>query len=590
MTSVDSGTLPPTLQCVLDQADIPAEHAPSDAQWSHLLGLLARACDETERRAAERELRRAKEAAESANQAKDVFLANMSHELRTPMTVVIGATELLLESELTDDQRHVLEGVQRSGRVLLGLINDILDYSKIGSGKFQLSVCDFDLRTEVQEACDALRSSAEHKRLQLKLDIAPDVPRWLRGDPLRLRQVITNLVANAVKFTHKGSVRVRVRGTFSEDLIAPIRVEVEDTGAGMRRSLLPKLFEPFSQGDASAVRRYGGTGLGLAIAKQIVELMGGRIGVQTARGRGSLFWFEVPLKPGSQRVVRAARRSNPRRSLSPVPRRAGEPRRVLVAEDNSFNQTLITHTLETLGCEVNIVSSGRDAVAAALSRAYEVVLMDCQMPEMDGLEATREIRRREPAGLRVPIIALTANALSGDREKCLAAGMDDYLSKPFSIVDLRRAVKRWLPDPVTIIKTATAVEPTPRIVPAPRTTATLDAERLRVLQAEMGSKEIVLELSQIFMADVASRLRALGEATAHDDADAQRRIGHALHGACGNFGAERMAEIAAEIEHTPDGRGRRLLRELRLEFDSVRAALRSAGLLPPEVAACAVSA
>lgn len=583
-------TIPPELEHALNRAGIRVAGPPPTAeQWGRLLRQLSLACDQTKRRGAERRLRQAKEAAEIANQAKDAFLANMSHELRTPMTVVIGATELLLETELTDDQRRVLESVQRSGRVLLGLINDILDYSKIGSGKFQLTLRDFDFRTEVQEACDALRQSAEQKRLQLRLDIAPDVPRWLIGDALRLRQVVTNLVANAVKFTDAGSVRVRVRRVHSPGDALRIRVQVEDTGIGIRRSLVPELFQPFSQADVSAKRRHGGTGLGLAIAKQIVELMGGWIGVSTARGLGSVFWFEVLLQPGSERAARAASVSNFQRSLSPVPRRADEPRRVLLVEDNSFNQTLIAHTLHTLGCEVDVVGSGREAVAAASSRAYEVVLMDCQMPEMDGLEATREIRRREPAGVHVPIIALTANALSGDREKCVAAGMDDYLSKPFSIVDLRKTVKRWLAEPVPVIRTANAVEPPlARIVPAPRLAATLDLSRLQLLEAEAGSNEIVRELAQIFVRDAETRLRALDEAIAQGDAEALKRLGHALRGACGNLGAERMAELAAEIERAPEPpssqRAGKLVGDLALEFEGVRAALSAAGCLLPESA------
>jgi CheY-like chemotaxis protein len=492
------------------------------------------------------ELRRARDAAEAASRAKDAFLATMSHELRTPMTTVIGSTQLLLETELDEEQRHAVESVHRAGKVLLGVINDVLDYSKIGSGKLELTSADFDLHAAVLDVIETLRSQADRKGLALQLEVARGVPRWVKGDSLRLGQVLTNLVANAIKFTSVGSVRVYVD---ADELRAGFRLRFTmlDTGIGLAGDV-DRLFEPFAQGDESTTRRYGGTGLGLAIAKQLVQLMGGAIAASDRDGQGSSFRFDVRVGVGSERSARLSKQP-PRfwRSFSPVP--GARRKRLLLAEDNDTNRSLVLRSLEPLGAAIDSVRTGRAALEAALATEYDVILMDCQMPELDGFEAAAAIRQGERPGRRVPIVALTANALYGDRERCLAAGMDDYLPKPFSVAELRHKVRLWmLPEPVPL----TVAAPSPALViseAAPEgSSAAIDARRLHEL-ATHGGRSLVEELAAIFVADARRRLSDLLAAIRAGDAPDLRRAAHALKGASGNVGATRLCELAASLEH-----------------------------------------
>jgi CheY-like chemotaxis protein len=491
------------------------------------------------------ELVGARDAAEAANRAKDAFLAAMSHELRTPMTIVIGSTQLLLESELDSEQRHAVESVHRAGKVLLGIINDVLDYSKIGSGKLELTHADFDLYATVIDVIETLRPQADRKSLTLGLEVARDVPRWVKGDALRLGQVLTNLVANAIKFTRVGSVRVFVEAKTTEGSHR-VRFRVVDTGIGLAGDVR-RLFEPFAQADGSTTRRYGGTGLGLAIAKDLVELMGGTIDASGHDGQGSVFSFEVCMGEGSERAVRLSNHP-PRfwRSFSPVP--GGTRKRVLLAEDNDTNRSLILRSLERLDCTIDCVRTGRAAADAARATKYDLVLMDCQMPEMDGFEASAAIRDHEPAGRRVPIIALTANALYGDRERCLAAGMDDYLPKPFSVAELRHKVRLWmLPEPVPL----TVAAPSPALVISEsRPSDALDAvdvQRVRELGSH-GGAVLIEELAAIFARDARQRLTQICGAIRGGDAAEVRRNAHALKGASANVGATRLSELAAGLE------------------------------------------
>ncbi len=384
-------------------------------------------------------------AAERANQAKSRFLANVSHELRTPMNAIIGMTDLVLEEPLSPAVRENIEVVKTNARLLLDLMNEILDFSKLESGKFSLDDAAFDLRTLVEELLASVSYRAAEKRLPLLCHVAPDVPDRVRGDALRLRQVLMNLISNAVKFTERGSVVLDVAADSPSPRELLLRFAVTDTGIGISPADQDRVFAPFTQVDESSTRRYGGTGLGLAIASDLVRAMGGRLSVRSEPGAGSTFSFQLTMRRdvAEPRTEEPAEVGPDRAGDSPAPRDgAASPLRVLLAEDTPTNQLLVKKVLGKRGHTVDVAQDGEEAVARATQTRYDVILMDVQMPKQDGLQATIALRRSS-VGAQTPIIALTAYAMSGDRRRCLEAGMDDYLAKPLDIRRLVEVVEAW---------------------------------------------------------------------------------------------------------------------------------------------------
>ncbi len=487
----------------------------------------------------------AKEGAEAASLAKSQFLANMSHEIRTPMNAVLGMADFLGDSKLDGEQRRSVEVMKQSSSLLLSIINDILDFSKIETGKLSLTLQKFGCQDLLRDSFELLQLEAKSKGLQYRFKINTDLPEILVGDATRLSQILVNLLGNAVKFTAQGEVTLSVSCNPQPKQNVRLYCEVTDTGIGISPDKLNLIFNAFSQADNSMTRIYRGTGLGLAIAKQLVQLMGGQIGVNSQPGIGSSFWFWVCLKKATGSVESPRKNSNFRFKAN-----------VLVAEDYPANQLVVQRFLEDLGCKVSMVCNGFEAVKEMKKKNFDLVFMDCQMPFMDGYQATEEIRRsrlKSASGELIPVIALTAHALSEDETKCKEAGMDEWVTKPFTRQDLSSILQKWLPKPLIIANQPalkTDIKTLAKAINVVEDTTSINMEFF-TQQFKMDNIEdlaFITSLTEAFQQNAAQTLSNLQLSIENEDAEQIRKLAHGLKSLSTNVGSGKLTELCMTME------------------------------------------
>ncbi|HYU32254.1 MAG TPA: ATP-binding protein [Thermoanaerobaculia bacterium] len=488
-----------------------------------------RAASESRVAEMEQAVSKARESAEAASRAKSEFLANISHEIRTPLNAVIGMTSVLLGSDLSPEHQDHVQTIRKSGEALLGLINEILDFSRLEAGRMPLEEHPFLLGERIAIAFELVAPEARRKGLRLTWEVGPGCPDVLVGDAARLQQILLNLLSNAVKFTPAGEVvlTAELAPRADEENEVVLRFRVCDTGVGLPPDHIEELFSPFLQADASTSRRYGGSGLGLAISRRLVERMGGQITAQGVPGGGSIFTFTIRFRRGSEADMTSAALLSPQ----PVAVANGdlEPLRILLAEDNPLNQKVARLLLEKLGYSADLAANGLEVLAALERQDYDLVLMDVMMPELDGLEATRRIVERWPRGRRPRIVALTASAMREDRERCLAAGMDEYLSKP---IDLQALAE-------TLHRTTRQKPGGPRPVEAPSLPMIDELWRL--------DPQETIHLVESFLVHLDLQLESLREAVEQGNTATIERVAHSLRGACATLGLPRLPDSLGDL-------------------------------------------